>query len=76
MKAVELAKKVYERRRKYFEGLDFYLELIKERVVELFPDAKVYLFGSVVEGNVHPHSDIDVAVVTENAPRSAGSLPR
>ncbi len=76
MKAVELAKKVYERRRKYFENIDFYLNLIKERTKVILPDAKIYLFGSVVEGKTHPHSDIDVAIVTNKAPKSIEELAK
>ncbi len=59
-------RKVYEGRRKYFEDLENYLEKIKEVVAENNPDAKVYLFGSVAEGNYSVGlSDIDVAVVSE-----------
>ena len=32
---------------------------------ELDPSALIYLFGSVVHGNVHSRSDIDVGVVSE-----------
>ena len=74
MRAVDLSRKIYERRRKYFENLDFYLDLIKKRINKIFPDAKIYLFGSVVEGRTHPHSDIDVAVVTDKAPRKVRDL--
>ena len=76
MRAVELAKRVYERRKKYFKNLDFYLDLVKKRVREIFPNAKIYLFGSVVEGRVHTHSDIDLAVVTDNAPKNVRELAR
>ncbi len=76
MKAVELAKRIYERRKKYFENLDLYLKLIKERIKVIFPDAKIYLFGSVVEGRTHPHSDIDVAIVTDNIPKNVRELAR
>ena len=75
MKAVNLAKRVYERR-KFFEDIDFYLDLIKRRVKEVFPDAKVYLFGSVVEGKMHPHSDIDVAIVTNSAPKKVSEIAK
>ena len=75
MKAVELAKRIYDRRRKYFENLDHYLGVISDRVRKLLPDARVYLFGSVVEGNYVPgKSDIDVLVVVEKAPKTASEL--
>lgn len=76
MRAIDLAKKVYERRKKYFENVEYYLNLIKERVRAFFPEAKIYLFGSVVEGRIHPHSDIDVAIVTDDAPKEASELAK
>ena len=76
MKAVELAKKVHERRRRYFDDLDFHLDFVKKQIREVFPDAKIYLFGSVVEGKVHPHSDIDLAVVTNHTPKNVKELAK
>jgi len=76
MRAVELAKKIYERRKKYFENISFYLEQIKKRAKVIFPDAKIYLFGSVVEGKTHPRSDIDVAIVTNKVPKSVEDLAK
>ena len=74
MKAVELAKKVHERRKRYFDDLESHLNFVKKQIGEIFPDAKIYLFGSVVEGKVHPHSDIDLAVVTKNIPENVKEL--
>jgi len=69
---VELAKFIYEKRKEYFDNLEYYLKIIKQRVKELLPDAKVYLFGSVVTGDYHPAlSDIDIAIVSENIPEKA-----
>jgi len=63
---MEFLKEVYERRKKYFEGLNDYLERIKEIVVREVADAEIYLYGSVVEGNFSIGlSDIDVAVVSD-----------
>ena len=42
------------------------LPLIKEKVLELLPDARVLLFGSRVAGNVHPESDWDILILTKN----------
>ena len=68
----EFAKILYERRKKYFDNLDHYLKIIKERVSKLLPDAKLYIFGSVVKGNYHPMlSDIDIAIVSDKIPKSA-----
>jgi predicted nucleotidyltransferase len=39
------------------------------KVREKFPDAEVYVFGSVVEGRYTAASDIDILVVTKRAPR-------
>ncbi len=59
-------RRVYEGRKKYFDNLEEYLEKIKKIVDEECSDAKVYLFGSVVEGNYSIGlSDIDVAVVSD-----------
>lgn len=41
------------------------LSKIKSIVLEEIPDAKVYLFGSRVTGNVHEESDWDVLGLTE-----------
>jgi len=69
MRAIELARKMHEKRKKYFDELDGYLSVIKSRVKKLIPDCEVYLFGSVVEKKVHPLSDIDVAIVSDNIPK-------
>lgn len=47
------------------------LSKIKSIVLEEIPDAKVYLFGSRVTGNVHEESDWDILVLTNKKyPRS------
>ena len=62
---MEFLRRVYEERKKYFENLDFYLEEIKRIVQEKYPKAKIYVFGSVIEGKYSIGlSDIDVAVVS------------
>ena len=38
---------------------------VKEIVVRIDPNAKVYVFGSVVRGRYTAFSDIDILVVTE-----------
>gem|GEM_PF-4967899 len=48
---MEFLREVYERRKKYFEQLEKYLEDIKEIVKKDAPDAEIYLYGSVAEGN-------------------------
>jgi len=39
---------------------------VKEMALETFGDADVYVFGSVVRGECHPMSDVDVAVVVSS----------
>ncbi|RLG17193.1 nucleotidyltransferase domain-containing protein [Nanoarchaeota archaeon] len=62
------------RRRKVFARLGELLQRIKKRVLELDPEAEVYLFGSVAEGRSTYSSDIDVLVVTDR--RVEEVLPR
>lgn len=70
MKAVELARLVYETRRKYFLGWRDYVRKIEEIAVKELGEAEVYVFGSIVKGQAHPAlSDIDVLIVSSNAPK-------
>lgn len=61
---------VHEARRRVeiFKNLSKYLEVIVRAVKELDGEARVYLFGSVVEGRNPLSSDIDVLVVTKLKP--------
>ena len=60
-------KDVYERRRMYFDNLDYYLRKIKEIVEKNVPNAEIYLYGSVAEGDYSIGlSDIDIAIVSDN----------
>ncbi len=59
-------KRIYEGRKKYFDNLDSYLKEIKAIAKKECPDAKIYLVGSVIEGDYSIGlSDIDVVVVSE-----------
>jgi len=40
-------------------------------ILEKYPVLLAYLYGSVATGNVHPFSDIDIAVYVQNLPASA-----
>ena len=56
-----------QKRKKFFEDYTYYAKEIKKIARKYFSDAKVYVFGSVVDGSYHVMlSDIDVAVVTSN----------
>ncbi len=62
---MDFLKRVYEGKKEYFENLDFHLQKVKELVLKSCPDAKIYLFGSVVEGDYSVGlSDIDVAIIS------------
>jgi predicted nucleotidyltransferase len=62
------------RRKKVFAELDKWLQVIKEKVLEIDPCAEVYLFGSVAEGRYTYSSDIDVLIVTDKSVEEV--LPR
>ena len=53
--------KEYEYYRKNWRD---YSNRLKSEVLKVLPDAEVYVFGSVVRGNTHPTSDIDVLIVS------------
>ena len=53
--------KIYEHYRANWKK---YLTDIKSVVLDPCPDAELYIFGSVVKGNTHPTSDIDVLIVS------------
>jgi len=40
------------------------------RIVEVSQPRRLILFGSYVGGTLHPHSDLDVLVVTEHEPEN------
>jgi predicted nucleotidyltransferase len=62
------------RRKKVFAELDKWLQVIKEKMLEIDPCAEVYLFGSVAEGRYTYSSDIDVLIVTDKSVEEV--LPR
>ena len=56
-----------ERREKYFKDYASYARRIKRIAEKYFGSVKLYVFGSVVEGDYHVMlSDIDVAVVVNS----------
>ncbi|MEZ0319678.1 MAG: nucleotidyltransferase domain-containing protein [Pyrobaculum sp.] len=55
----------WERRRRVLERLWEVLVELKKAVLELDPDAEVYLFGSAARGSMRPDSDVDVLVVSD-----------
>jgi len=71
MSLMDLQKKIAESEKEYFTNLDRYIKIIKKRAKDIFEDARVYLFGSVVEGDWIPgKSDIDVLIVSDRIPKT------
>jgi len=55
-----------ERRDKFLNYIDYYLNLIKERAKKILGEnTKIVLFGSYLTNNFGPNSDIDILIVTE-----------
>ncbi|RLI85033.1 MAG: DNA polymerase subunit beta [Archaeoglobales archaeon] len=68
---IELQKKVAETELEYYRNLEKNLKYIKKRATEILKDARVYVFGSVVEGEYIPgKSDIDVLIVSNEIPKT------
>jgi predicted nucleotidyltransferase len=69
MKLSEILIKQAKEEEKYFRNYLVFGRKIKE-IVKNLGDARVYFFGSVVEGDYTPTSDIDVIIVSRNMPKS------
>jgi predicted nucleotidyltransferase len=54
---------------KYFQKPLFWTKIIKKVVKEFLPDARVFLFGSVIEDKATLASDIDVLVTSFQMPK-------
>ena len=46
-----------------------YVERIADAARKVFPDASVYVFGSVVRGEAVGGSDIDILIISSNIPK-------
>ena len=69
MRAIELARLVYEKCKEYFDNGRLYAKRIKEIAREALGEAEVYVFGSILRGEAHPMlSDVDILIVSRNAP--------
>ncbi|OGK25113.1 hypothetical protein A3A46_03835 [Candidatus Roizmanbacteria bacterium RIFCSPLOWO2_01_FULL_37_13] len=55
-----------EQRKKYLENPLFYGGKIKKIATELFPDAKILIFGSVASEKFRSDSDFDVLIITNH----------
>jgi len=66
-----LAKRIYLKRKAFFEKLPEHIEEVKLRAKALLPDSLIYLFGSVYRGDYSVAlSDVDIAVVSGALPES------
>ncbi len=65
MKSRELILKYATKRREVFKNLNEYLAKIKKVIKNIDPQAEIYLFGSVAEGNYILSSDIDILIITD-----------
>ncbi|MCS7150911.1 MAG: nucleotidyltransferase domain-containing protein [Endomicrobia bacterium] len=63
MRYFDLLIRKKQERDKYLHNLEFYLDEIRRIVKNNFEDAKIFLFGSYVKGNLSPKSDIDILIV-------------
>ncbi len=59
-----------EESKKFFESYMEFARKIKYVVQRELEDAEVYVFGSVVHGNNRVDSDIDILVVSDDAPKT------
>ena len=58
-----------KRKEKYFKDWQRYGLEIKKYAQEILKDAKVYIFGSIIDGTYNPSSDIDVLIVSKSLPK-------
>jgi len=56
------------KRQKAFKNLKENLQIIKETIKKLDPNAEVYLFGSVAQKKHNYSSDIDILITTKLKP--------
>lgn len=62
----QINKKIWERKKKYFERVDYYAQKIKEKAIEILGQStRVFVFGSVAKGCWGPGSDIDILIVSD-----------
>jgi predicted nucleotidyltransferase len=69
MSLTEILTEQAKEEEKYFKNYLAFGRKIK-KIVKNLKDARVYFFGSVIEGNYTPASDIDVIIVSRNMPSS------
>ncbi len=65
---VQILKKSWKEKKKYFENYRSYCQKIKKLAREILGEVEVLVFGSVVKGKFTPKSDIDLLIVSPNLP--------
>ena len=53
---------------KYFQNYLFYAKEIKKMAKEMLPDAKLFIFGSLLQQESAPGSDIDILIISSQIP--------
>lgn len=69
-KFVQLLRKKRDRKAKFFDHLQAYLNTIEDIVIEHVPNVRVQLFGSVSRDEHGPSSDIDILIYSPQMPQS------
>ena len=59
-----------DRKTEYFRDYMKYVKIIAQRIKYFLKDAKIIIFGSVVKGNFHKRSDIDILAISNQLPDS------
>ncbi len=57
-------------RARMVRGWRSYLSRIADSIKKVLPDARIYVFGSVIRGEAVGGSDVDILVVSKNVPNS------
>ena len=71
MRYFDLLVKRKKNRDKYLKNMDYYLKAIKEFFKREFGEVEIFLFGSILRDDFGPNSDVDILVVSKNAPEDS-----
>jgi len=58
-------------RDKYLNNMDYYLKIIKGFFKKELGDVEIFLFGSFLRDDFGPNSDVDILVISKNAPENS-----
>lgn len=65
---VRILRKKAEARKEYFQNYEVYVRKIGKYFKEKLGEVRIFVFGSIVDGNLDQESDIDVLVVSPSTP--------